>query len=282
MTSTRPRSRTARPRVFSEDAGQPLSRVGIIAILGFAVGVAWPRLAGVSLVPEAPVEDVAPPADDAPGTDDASGVEEPTKEIKPTDQLDIGKPQITSCRDATGSKHSSCGELDTDSLVHPVLRSLSSCPAASGAFGTLSLGMDFDFEKKEIRDIQSGKSTDLPQSVTKEILRCAKEGLASVEADGIPAEFAQYTVYYLLEFKTPEQVIQDEGEVTPASGKATVRWRTALIREEGNREAKVMERLLSGAEVIVTGRKGDWYRVKFDARGREGWVHGAALGLVKD
>jgi len=31
--------------------------------------------------------------------------------------------------------------------------------------------------------------------------------------------------------------------------------------------------------VVVTGRQGDWYRVKYDAQGREGWVHGAGLGL---
>lgn len=271
---TKPRS----PRLLRVTGGQPLSRVGVIAVVGFFVGVAWPRLAGVSLVPEAPLEDTSKPAPAEDGVE-PTPVEAETKEIKPVDQLEIGKAQITSCRDQEGKAQSSCDEVDTDSLLHPVLRSLSSCPAAKGAFGTLSIGMDLDFATKKVGDITSGQSTDLPATITKEVLRCAREGFASVTVAGVPAEHSSYTVYYLLEFKTPEQVIGAEDEITPAAGTATVRWRTALIRKEADREGEVIERLLSGARVVVTGRKGEWYRVKFDARGREGWVHGAAIGL---
>ncbi len=271
----------ASPRVLREESAQPLSRVGIIALVGFAVGIVWPRLAGVSLVPEAPREQSSTAVEEK-GKDEPK--QEPqqsseTKEIKPTDRLEIGPPIITSCIDEDGDKHTSCDELDSDSLVHSVLRSLASCPAANGAFGTLSLGMDLDFEEKKVTKVTSGQSTDLPGSVTKAILRCAEEGLASVKVQGVPAEYSGYRVYYVLQFKTPEQVISSEDEITPATGKATVRWRTALIRSAPDRESKVVERILSGARVVVTGRKGEWYRVKFDARGREGWVHGAALGL---
>lgn len=35
------------------------SRVGIITAVGFGLGVLWPRLAGVHLVPSAPAEEVA-------------------------------------------------------------------------------------------------------------------------------------------------------------------------------------------------------------------------------
>src|SRR5690606_25048308 len=49
-----------------------LGRVGIIALVGFTIGIVWPRLAGVSLVPEAPVED------EGPLLDEESEDEEPT------------------------------------------------------------------------------------------------------------------------------------------------------------------------------------------------------------
>src|SRR5690606_19629987 len=100
---TKPRS----PRLLRVTGGQPLSRVGVIAVVGFFVGVAWPRLAGVSLVPEAPLEDTSKPAPAEDGVE-PTPVEAETKEIKPVDQLEIGKAQITSCRDQEGKAQSSC------------------------------------------------------------------------------------------------------------------------------------------------------------------------------
>jgi len=67
--------------------------------------------------------------------------------------------------------------------------------------------------------------------------------------------------------------------VTPASGVATVSWDTALVRTAPDRESKVVARVLSGTRVGVTGRSGDWYRVKYDAKGREGWVFRTSIGM---
>lgn len=267
------------PRLESIE-GQPLHRVGIIALVGFAVGVIWPRLAGVSLVPAPPVEVSAPaePSEARPPSGPAPA-EAPPRELLPKDRLAIGPAKITSCRDREGKAVSGCGTLEVDALLHPTLLALAGCPAASGAFGTLSLGFELDLVKGKMGEVQSGRSTDLPASVTKEILRCAEQGLEAVSPARIKGEHASYTVFYVLEFKTPEDVVATQSEVTPASGKGTVRWQTALIRKEPARDGEVVSRLLSGSEVIVTGRQGDWYRVKYDAQGREGWVHGAALGL---
>jgi SH3-like domain-containing protein len=41
----------------------------------------------------------------------------------------------------------------------------------------------------------------------------------------------------------------------------------------------VKARLLYGTKVFVTGRQGDWYRIRYDAHGREGWVHKNALAM---
>jgi len=273
-----PPKRGRLPRIESIE-GQPLHRVGIIALLGFGIGVVWPRLAGVSLVPEPPVEHSVPAEASDPRAAPAAALEAPPRELTPKERVAIGPAKITSCRDKDGKTVSSCGTLEVDTLLHPTLLALTGCPAASGAFGTLSLGLELDLAKGKVGKVQSGRSTSLPASVTKEVLRCAEEGVSLLSTASVKGAHASYTVFYVLEFKTPEDVVAAHSEVTPASGKGTVRWQTALIRKEPAQGGEVLSRLLSGSEVIVTGRQGDWYRVKYDAQGREGWVHGAALGL---
>ena len=45
-----------------EHDGPPWSRVGVIAAIGLVVGIAWPKLTGVKLGPNAPSESAAAPA----------------------------------------------------------------------------------------------------------------------------------------------------------------------------------------------------------------------------
>ena len=63
------------------------------------------------------------------------------------------------------------------------------------------------------------------------------------------------------------------------SGQATVGWNAAVVRESPSGQAATLDRLLRGSRVAVTGRKGDWYRVKYGRPARAGWVHRKALGL---
>jgi len=58
-----------------------------------------------------------------------------------------------------------------------------------------------------------------------------------------------------------------------------VSWETALVHATPEKDGKVVARVLSGTRVAVTGRSGDWYRIKYDARGREGWVFRTAVGM---
>jgi hypothetical protein len=275
-------SKTARsgPTIAQKKTDHSKGHVLIIALVGFVIGVVWPRLAGVSLVPEAPVEDeVQSDEDDAQATAKTAVPQEPELiELLPEDRLQVSPAKITSCVQGK-DKAAKCDEIKVDDLVHPHLMALLGCPSAQGVFGTLSLGFRLDFEQAKISEVESGRSTDLPEETTKEILRCATQELSTVSLNGLSHQFDSYQVFYLLEFKTPEAAAQDKTSVTPASGKATVQWRTALIREEADRDAKVVARLLTGAVIVVTGRMGEWYRIKYDDKGREGWVHGAAIGL---
>jgi hypothetical protein len=63
------------------------------------------------------------------------------------------------------------------------------------------------------------------------------------------------------------------------SGQATIGWKAAVVRESPSGQAPTLDRLKNGSRVTVTGRKGDWYRVKYGRPSRAGWVHRQALGL---
>jgi len=63
------------------------------------------------------------------------------------------------------------------------------------------------------------------------------------------------------------------------SGQATIVWKAAVVRESPSSQAATLDRLLRGSRIAVTGRKGDWYLVKYGRPARTGWVHHKALGL---
>jgi SH3-like domain-containing protein len=52
----------------------------------------------------------------------------------------------------------------------------------------------------------------------------------------------------------------------------------AIIREKP-KDGPVVARILRGTRVVVSGRQDDWYRVKYDAKGSEGWVFKTAIGM---
>lgn len=283
---------TRGPQVKIPSSGVPadgvrLGRVGLIAVFGFAIGIVWPRLAGISLVPSAPVEgarqEALAAADAVAAQEEGStpaGAQEAEAQpppLSPAERLVLDEFRVTSCRDEQGKNIQNCGELEAEALLTPPLRAAAACPAAERAVGKLSVGMNVDFKARRVTGVKSGKSTDLPSSVARELLTCIEGQLESVRWDAAQAEHASYTVYALMEFKRPEQVAAEA--IVPASGKATVRWNVALIRREPDTNAKVRARLTSGTRVVVTARQGEWYRVKYDAKGGEGWVHGAAIGM---
>jgi uncharacterized protein YgiM (DUF1202 family) len=131
--------------------------------------------------------------------------------------------------------------------------------------------------------IASGKSTTLNQTETEALIACMQKEFADLKLDGIEHRHAKYTIFYRVELKPapPDERAASGSEVavTPASGKATVSWDVALVRSSPSREGKVVARILSGTRVIVTGRNGDWYEIKYDAKGNQGWVFRTAIGM---
>ncbi len=276
------------------------ARVGIIAVVGFAIGIAWPRLAGVKLVPSAPV----------PATVEASAreltgapVPKPTEAQAPGpsaapaektagDRVQVSDVQIASCKNEHGKRSQSCDKVDFDGVAREHLRELSACPGTEAASGVLSLGLELDFEADKIKSIQSGKSTSLDQPQVERLLGCARERFANVSLVGIKHEQASYMLFYRLDLvaqsgagggtSDADSVAPSESpepELAPASGRATVSWDVALVRAQPARDGEVRARVLNGTRVVVTGKSGDWFRIKYDARGSQGWVYRTAIGM---
>jgi hypothetical protein len=278
-----------------------LGRVGIIAIVGFVIGMAWPRLAGVTLVPSPPVEEGEPVASAQPAPATGGGeapslskaaragqAGEARSEIDGADRVRISEPKITSCRSENGQRAEQCGSLELDGVSRARIQALAGCSGAENAHGTLSLGLELDFGSKKITELLRGKSTTLPEPAAKALIDCAKKEFASASLDGMAHEHAKYTVFYIVELLPPSALAQagSDGagaeptaeEVSGASGRATVGWDVALIRDKP-KDGAVVARVLRGTRVTVTGRQDDWYRIKYDAKGSEGWVFKSAIGL---
>ncbi|HEY6080426.1 MAG TPA: SH3 domain-containing protein [Polyangiaceae bacterium] len=283
----------------AQDDGVKFARVGIIAVVGFAIGIAWPRLAGVKLVPSAPVPAAAEasareltgaPAEEKPADlvppPPAPSAAEPAK--PPADRVLVSEVQVASCKTVHGKRAPSCDRVDFDRVAREHLRELSACPGIEDASGVLSLGFELDFEADKIRSIQSGKSTSLEQDYVDKLLGCARERFSNVSLVGIPHEKQAYSLFYRLELLPPPDAVKksdtstpagSEAAATPASGRATVSWDVALVRATPARDGEVRARVLSGTRVIVTGKSGDWFRVKYDAKGNQGWVYRTAIGM---
>jgi hypothetical protein len=278
-------------------------RVGVIALVGFLIGVAWPRLAGVKLVPSVPTEDETPsvassaePAGSAPPAAAMKPAEAPEPEVatpppatEPGDRLKLSEAQIVSCRDAKGNKRDNCGTLEFDRVARARLQALAACPGAPSGAGTLSLGFELDFRANKIGKVESGKSTTLDEAAVKAMLECTEREFANASLSDLKHDHERYTVFYRVEFLSQAVLAQaalaraaeggDGGaEATSASGRATVTWEVAILRSEP-KEGDIVARILRGTRVVVTGRQGDWYKVRYDAKGNEAWVFKSAIGL---
>ncbi len=270
-----------------------------MAAVGFLVGVVWPRLAGFQLVPAAPVDqgdalgvakEVAPavsaqvPAAKLPIAK-AHSAATAIKKGAESERVAVQGAEVTSCRDKDGSTVKDCGKIDFDSVALPKIKALGNCDGTAEARGTLSLGFEIDFDAGKVVRIVRGKSTTVPSAFAKRLAACVEKEFESVTLDRVEHAYSSYTVFYKVEFREPGASVPGSGndpsggdEPVAASGRATVGWQVALIRAEPE-DGEIVARLLSGTTVVVTARQGDWYKVKYGAKGEVGWVFKSAIGL---
>jgi hypothetical protein len=249
----------------------------------FAVGAAWPFLAGVKLVPDAPAPRVqsADDGEDTPAERPQAAPSAPAKTN--TESVELEPALVLHCTDKQGKKHNECDKPVLGDMFHSRLKALAACDVAKNLSGKLSIGFKLDFKKNQIDDIVQGKSTTLDIPTAKALVACAEREFESATLSGVEHEFEQYLIFYMAEFVPPGTPIaadsKDKQSVTPASGTATVVFESAMIRETADEDSKLLTRLLYGTRVFVTGRLGDWYEIKYDAKGHQGWVHKNAIGM---
>ncbi len=281
------------------------SKVGLIALIGFVVGVAWPRLLGVHVGPTVPggsEEKIAQKAAAASAAASASAAAassaapEPTGEpedapaVSNQEQVVIGAGSIASCRNKKGEKQKECGALTLDKTVSPKLAGLKDCPSALGLDGAMTVGLNIDFEKSVV-DLLEDKKSGLPVSTVRGILKCAGDELKGLELEKIPHTHPRYIVDYDVKFYRPGSGPDEKPNAADGSadagdgddkagdkeglGRATVAWEKALVRETA-KDGKVIARLAQGTRVKLLKKDDDWYEVTSGST--KGWVYRTAIG----
>ncbi len=243
----------------------------------------------MSLVPTVPTkEQKAPKAKPKPArTPEDSAREVPAAAMVPQApeksaeaRAEIEKTLVVNCRDDQDRRLTACDSPGFDEVAKDRLLALAACPAAKDADGVLSLGFDLDFKKEKITKISNGKSSTVSDETATELIECAKKEFMSATLRGVEHTHSRYLVFYMVRLHPPGAVVEEEPEekAVGATGSATVVWNSARIRSQPE-EGSVKAQLLYGTKVVVVGRKGDWYKVRYDAKGSEGWVHKNALAM---
>lgn len=210
-------------------------KVGIIAVLGFAIGVAWPRLLGVKLGPSAPgttpATAAATPApatsaeEPAPAANLAKPAATPARSAAPAavaPEVHVGRPAVINCKNAENEtlKGRECGAAPAglDAIVTPRLQKLASCGAAEGQSGKLSVVVTVDFTRGGVSH-SVGKSSTVGN--LDGITGCLKTHFSGVVAKDVPHEHKRYVVAYAATFKAPAEAPKPAAEPaakSPTSG----------------------------------------------------------------
>jgi hypothetical protein len=209
--------------------GPGWTKVGVIAAIGFVIGIAWPRVVGVKLGPKSPGETAAAasasasaaavnarapgrPPEAPPASVNAraatSGLASsavtlpsaPAAAPAGPPQINVPRGSVLSCKTSDGEskKGKECGGLaGLDTVVPPHLRKLATCSAAEGQTGKLSFVATAAFPS-------GGLSWDVGKSSTvgnlEGITSCLKTHFAGVTANGVAHEHNRYTVVYSVTF----------------------------------------------------------------------------------
>jgi hypothetical protein len=277
-----------------EDDRAITSKVGIVAVAGFAVGVLWPRLVGYKPGPNppesgthvvAPAAEPAASASDDPSAAPSIVLPEPPK-VSNKEIVVIADGEITSCVNKKGDRIADCGRLSLDRLVEPKLKAIGDCAFAIGLEGDVTFALNLNFEKSTVDVLEGKKKAPWPTMTTRGLLKCAVDELKDLELDKIPHTHPRYVVEYGLTFYPPGKGPDDDkgaGGAEPASsedadaslGRATVVFEKGLLRA-APKDGKIVARLPQGTRVKLEKQDKDWYYVSSGSS--KGWIHRQAIG----
>ncbi|HEV3192570.1 MAG TPA: SH3 domain-containing protein [Polyangiaceae bacterium] len=286
--------------VPSAEADRPSwFKVGAIAAIGFAVGVVWPRLAGVRLGPNLPETTASPAASaasanaSAPSTTASGDLQAlstttpalpsaspaPVAAAQPV-HVNVAHGSVSTCRTSSGEslRAAECGSLPgLDAIVIPRLHKLADCPAASGVSGRLNLSLHVDFDHGVSAALGRGHGLSSPEP----LLACANAALAGAGLASVAHDYSKYSVAYGVTFSDSQPAATAPGAASAtatADGTALVEWEMAIVRD-APKTGKVVARLQRGTSLRIGSAKDGWYPVKYgDGYASDGWVYRGAIG----
>jgi hypothetical protein len=282
------------------------TKVGVIAAIGFLVGIAWPRVAGVRLGPSVPADvasaaaSVSPSPSEVPAAMPSSA---PASAVVPAvvppsvpaaaaaaanvPSVTVGHGVVFACKTSDGDalKGADCGTLaGLDGVVMPKLRKLTECPDAATASGKLHLVMRLDFGHGALSaDLGKGQTVASADG----LLACARAGVSGASLAAVAHENPRYSVAYTVTFESGggASTGATPGAASPANSggaggdsTAQVVWEVAIVRD-APKTGKVLARLQRGTPVRIGVIKDGWYPVQYgDGFASDGWLYRGAVG----
>ena len=287
-------------RVPAAEANRPSwGRVGIIAIFGFAIGVAWPRLAGVQLGPSAPADALQAAASAA------ANVEVPSASVAavasapivpsasaappaPALSVKVSGAQLLSCKNDDGEtlKGKACGSTPAfDPIARVHLEKLGQLASLEKERGKITVVVTLDFKKNKVFATTGKSSTVKNLEAVKSFLETE---LANVSLGPLAHDHPRYTLQYAVtlgDAKPGDAAVPAPGTPAPrgdatkpaASGEgASIVWDVAIVRDAPQTGAIVARLPRNTAVKILGAPQGGWYHVQFGTN--EGWLYRGALG----
>ncbi len=273
-------------------------RVGLVALVGFAVGVAWPKLAGVRIGPTAPAEAVSAVAAraaeiaSAAAITSASAAQPPpavtASAAAPIITVTVGHAAILSCKTEDGDalKGKDCGWLTgLDPLVQTRLKRLAQFPAAADNLGKFNVVLGLDFKNNRI-SVESGRSSTVKDV---ESLKAFVAGeVKSMSLKPVDHTNERYSVLYVVNLSNSEAAPANASasgtptaNATPSDvpeGMAVAQWEPTIVRDAPHTGA-IVARLTRGSKVKLGALDAGWYKIQFGpAFTTEGFVYRGAIG----
>jgi hypothetical protein len=269
--------------VPSPEADRPSwGRVGAVAVIGFVIGVAWPKLAGIKVGPSAPTDTTASaasadlPAPVAAQVTSSAAASSAAPAPQPV-AITVGRGVVLSCKSEDGEslKGKECGVVPSfDSIAQPRLKKLATVPSLEHAKGKLGVVFLLDFKSKKV-SFYVGKSSTIKDE-NGAIHSFLKEQFQDVSLGPLAHDREKYTMSYAVTFGEGSPGATTGTPAASTDATAEVAWDVAIVRDAPH-TGTIVARLPRGTKVTLGSSQAGWYEITYGS-GNKGWVYRGAIG----